>query len=113
MKKNDILMILIPTFIFAFAWIGFSLLHNVATSTISEALDTQIAPIAPDFDTNTITELKKRTNVTPAYQITVPIQNIVIPIASSAAAPTPTPTIIQPVSTNSAEQTVSGGSLAQ
>lgn len=113
MKKNDILMILIPSFIFAFAWIGFSLLHNIATSTISKTLDVQITPISPDFDTNTIAELKKRANVVPIYQITIPIQNIVIPIASSAATPTPTPTIIQPVGTNSAQQTIPGGSLAR
>ena len=111
MKKNDILMILIPSFIFAVAWIGFSLLHNIATSTIPESLDTQIAPISPNFDTKTIDELKKRTSVTPIYQITIPIQNIVIPATPSAIAPTPT--IIQSVSTNSAQQTISGGSSAQ
>jgi hypothetical protein len=112
MKKNDILMILIPTFIFALAWIGFSILHSVATSTISETLGTQITPISPNFDTNTIAALKKRTNVAPIYQITIPVQNIVIPATSSAAIPTPTP-IVQPVSSSSAQQATSGGSLAQ
>jgi hypothetical protein len=114
MKKNDILMILIPSFIFVFAWIGFSLLHNIATSTISETLGMQIAPISPGFDTNTIASLKNRKNVVPIYQITVPIQNIVIPASPSAATPTPTPTIIvQPVSSSSAQQATAGGSLAQ
>ena len=114
MKKNDILMILIPSFIFVLAWIGFSLLHSIATSTISETLDMQIAPISPDFDTNTITGLKQRKNVVPIYQITVPIQNIVIPATPSAATPTPTPIIVvQPVSSSSAGQATSGGSLAQ
>lgn len=113
MKKNDILVILIPSFIFALAWIGFSILHSIATSTISETLNTQIAPISPSFDTNTIAALKKRTNVVPIYQITVPIQNIVIPATSSAAIPTPTPIIVQPVSSSSAQQATTGGSLAQ
>jgi hypothetical protein len=112
MKKNDILIILIPSFIFAFAWIGFSVLHNIATSTVSETLDTQITPISPNFDTNTITALKKRVNVAPIYQITVPIQNIIIPATPSAAIPTPTPTV-QPVSSSSAQQATAGGSLAQ
>lgn len=114
MKKNDILMILIPSFIFVLAWIGFSLLHNIATSTISETLDMQISPISPGFDTDTIASLKKRKNVVPIYTITVPIQNIVIPASPSAATPTPTPTIIvQPVSSSSAQQATTGGSLAQ
>lgn len=113
MKKNDILMILVPSLIFVLAWIGFSLLHSVATSTISETLDTQIAPISPEFDTNTIAELKQRKNVAPIYQITVPIQDIVIPASPSAAIPTPTPIIVQPVSTSSAQQATSGGSLKQ
>jgi hypothetical protein len=114
MKKNDVLVILIPSFIFALAWIGFSLIHNIATSTISETLDTQISPISPNFDTNTIADIKKRTNVVPIYQITIPIQNIVIPATPSATTPTPTPTVIvQPVSSSSAQQATSGGSLAQ
>jgi len=112
MKKNDILIILIPSFVFVLIWIGFSLLHNLATSTISEALDTQIAPISPNFDTNTVTALKQRKNVAPIYQITVPIENIVIPATPSAATPTPT-IIIQPVSSSSAKQAAAGGKLAQ
>jgi len=113
MKKNDILMILVPSLIFVLAWIGFSLLHSIATSTISETLNTQITPISPEFDTNTIAVLKQRANVAPIYQITVPIQNIVIPASPSAAIPTPTPIIVQPVSTSSAQQATSGGSFAQ
>ena len=113
MKKNDILMILIPSFIFVLVWIGFGLLHNITTSTISETLDIQIAPISPAFDTNTIARLKKRQSVAPIYQITVPIQNIVIPATLSATTLTPTPIIVQPVSTNAAQETTVGGGLAQ
>src|ERR1035437_5922057 len=101
MKRNDILIILIPSFVFVLAWIGFSLLHNIATSTISETLNTQIAPISPNFDTDIIASLKQRKNVAPIYQLTVPIQNIVIPVTPSTT-PTPTPIIIvQPVSSSS------------
>jgi hypothetical protein len=112
MKRNDVLMILIPSFIFALAWIGFSLIHNITASTISETLDTQIAPISPNFDTNTVDSLKLRKNVAPIYQLTVPIQNIVIPATPSAVIPTPT-IIVQPVSSSSAQQATAGGSLAQ
>ena len=112
MKKNDILMILIPSFIFVLAWIGFSLIHSIATSTISETLNTQITTISPSFDTNTIAALKQRTNVAPIYQISVPIENIVIPATPSAATPTPT-IIVPPVSSSSAVQATTGGNLAQ
>jgi len=113
MKKNDILVILVPSFIFVLAWIGFSLLHNIATSTISEALNTQITPISPNFDENTIAALKERTNVAPLYQIIVPIQNSV-PATPSAATPTPTPTVIaQPISSSNTQPATTGGNLAQ
>jgi hypothetical protein len=108
------LAILIPSLIFVIAWIVFSILHNIATSTIAEPLNTQIIQIAPSFDANTIAILKKRQNVTPSYQITVPIENVVIPATKSAATPTPTPTVVaQPVSTQSAQPATSGGSLTQ
>ena len=114
MKKNDVLMILVPSLIFVLAWIGFSLIHNIATSTISETLDTQITAITPSFNTNTIAALKQRKNVAPIYQITVPIENIVVPATPSATTPTPTPTtIVQPVSSSSAQQATVGGSFAQ
>ena len=82
MKKNDILLILIPLFIFALAWIGFSIYHNIVTSTISDPLNMQITPITPIFDTNTIGSLKNRARVSPIYELTVPVVNITVPIAS-------------------------------
>ena len=69
MKKNDILIILIPTFLFVIAWIAFSVYHNIVTSTISEELNMQILPISSNFDTKTIDGLKNRQRVEPVYQI--------------------------------------------
>jgi hypothetical protein len=91
MKRNDILLILIPSFIFALAWIGFSIYHNVITSTISEPLSVQITPITPTFDTQTIDSLKNRENVAPLYDLSTAAENV---------SPTPVPTapvIIAPV----------------
>ena len=100
MKKNDILQILIPLFIFVLAWIVFSVHHNIVTSTISQTLNVQISPISPSFDTTTVAALRNRQNVTPIYEMNIPVENIVIPATSSAQViPTPTPTVaIQPVS---------------
>lgn len=69
MKKNNILIILIPTFFFVIAWIAFSVYHNIVTSTISEELNIQILPISSNFDTKTIDSLKNRQRVEPVYQI--------------------------------------------
>jgi hypothetical protein len=87
MKRKDILLILIPSFIFVLAWIGFSIYHNIVTSTISEPLSVQITPITPNFDTSVIDNLKNREKVSPIYQLSVPSQNGAPP-ASSSASPT-------------------------
>ena len=60
MKKKDILFIIISGFLLVVAWIGFSIFHNIKTSTIPEATNIQIAPIAPVFDMKTIEDIKKR-----------------------------------------------------
>lgn len=105
MKKKDILVLLIPTFIFIFAWIGFSIYHSSVKSTISEELNMQITPISPDFDSKTIDKLKKRQNVTPIYQASESAKNSPI---------IPTPIVTLPlISTSSANQATLGGSLLQ
>jgi hypothetical protein len=112
MNKNDILLILIPSFIFVLAWIGFSIYHNVITSTISDSLSIQIMPITPTFDTNTIDSLKNREKVTPIYNLSVTDQNVIQP-ASPSAGPinvTPTPPVENSTQT---QQATLGGSLTQ
>jgi hypothetical protein len=100
MKKQDLLIILIPTFICVIAWIGFNIYHNAITSTISPAEISQITPINPDFDTKIISQLKKRERVEPFFQAT----------PSSSILPTPTPIILKPnvVSLNSTKATTGG-----
>jgi hypothetical protein len=60
MKKNDLLIILIPTLLCVLAWIVFNIYHSAVTPTISEEQTSQVSPISPDFDTNTILKLKNR-----------------------------------------------------
>jgi len=91
MKKNDILLILIPLSLFVLTWIGFSVYHNIVTSTISQPLSVQIIPIIPTFDTNTINNLKTRENIPPIYELSVPTPTpginapVAIPASPSAA----------------------------
>lgn len=69
MKQKDILMIIIPLFIFISIWIGFSFYHSIVTSTISETTSKDISPIAPVFDTKTIDKLKERQKITPSFEL--------------------------------------------
>jgi hypothetical protein len=112
MKKNDILLILIPSFVFALAWISFSIYHNIITSTISEPLSVQIAPITPSFNTSVINDLKNREKVSPLYNLSALVQEPTI-----QASPSANPIVITnstPVDTPAdTGQATPGGSLTQ
>ena len=99
MKKNDILIILIPTCILVFIWIGFNIHHSAVTSTIPQATSIQIAPIIPRFDTQTIDNIKKRESINPVLELGQGQAT-----ASSTIVP-PTPT--QPLPTTSPLATAS------
>lgn len=62
------MFLLVSGFVVVVAWILFSIYHKAATSTIPPAVNIQIKPIAPEFDTKTINELKRRTLVSPLYE---------------------------------------------
>jgi hypothetical protein len=61
MKKNDLLTILIPMLFCVIAWIIFNVYHSAVAPTISEIQINEVSAISPNFDTATITILKKRT----------------------------------------------------
>lgn len=69
MKQRDVLFLVISTFVLIVAWIGFSIYHNLAFSTITGAVEEKIVPINPTFDTKTIDTLKNRKNIEPIFQI--------------------------------------------
>lgn len=69
MKQKDALFLTISFFVLVLIYVIFSVYHNSVTSTISENLNIQITPIAPDFNQKTISDIKKRGQVTPLYEI--------------------------------------------
>jgi hypothetical protein len=69
MKRKDILLLLVPSFIFVMLWTVFNIYHSYINSTISEVLNIQISPISANFDTNTINDLKQRQNVSPLFEV--------------------------------------------
>lgn len=66
---QDILFVLISSFIVVIAWIGSNLYHIYITSTISEEVQAQLPPIEGTFDVNTLHKLKSRIQVNPAFEI--------------------------------------------
>ena len=69
MKQRDILFLVISTFVLIVAWIGFSIYHNLVSSTITGPVEEKIIPIDPTFDTRTIDSLKERKNIEPVFQV--------------------------------------------
>jgi hypothetical protein len=98
---QDILFILISSFVVVVAWIGSNIYHIYITSTISEEVQSQLTPIDGAFDTQTLQNLKSRERVNPAFEIQA---------TASQAARTPTPTpeqepITEPDSPSASEST--------
>jgi hypothetical protein len=93
MKRREVLFLLISIFVMVLAWIGFSIYHNLLTSTIPEALGIRITPISPNVDTKTLDALKKREKVSPLFTAgTAPSVSPTQP-ASESAVPTITPVL--------------------
>ncbi len=103
MKRKDLLIIIISAFIIILLWIGFSIYHGAITSTITEALNTNIQPISPFFNNQGFKVLKQRNNVTPLYDLKSNIAS------SSSITISPTPTTIASLS---ATPTPAGGSTS-
>lgn len=114
MKRKDVLLILVPSFIFVLLWMSFSIYHSFINSTISEVLNIQILPINPSFDTQTISALKNRTHVDAIYEInpsTVASESLDTSQTqtSSSSAKTAAPLIDESANSNS----TAGGTLSQ
>lgn len=103
MKQKDLLFILVSSTLLVLLWIVFSIVHQSITSTISDTLSANIAPINGTFDTKTLTNLKNRKNINPQSGIAI------TPTA------TPTPTVpplkaINPLQSLSVPVATQGGS---
>jgi|WetSurMetagenome_2_1015567.scaffolds.fasta_scaffold622566_2 hypothetical protein len=109
MKQKDIIFILASAVFVIVVWIILEVIHNSASSTISEKLNTQIIPINADFDVKTIDNIKKKEKVEPLYTIT---ENI-IPTITLTPNASPTPTIQLTQTGSGAGQASTGGALSQ
>src|SRR5437764_655690 len=88
--QKDILFILISSFIMVVLWIGFNIYHIWITSTISQDIQLQLTPIAPNFDPATIQQLKTRENINPSFErAQQPSPSAPVPTPSAAPIITP------------------------
>lgn len=85
--QKDVLFFSISFFIVVLAWIGFNIYHIFVTSTISEELQVQIAPINGNFDTSTLDALETRTKVVPLFS-ELPVDEEASPAATIRPEPT-------------------------
>ncbi len=69
MKQREVLFLVISTFVLIVAWIGFSIYHNLVSSTITAPVEEKIFPIDPNFDTRTIDILRERRSIAPIFQL--------------------------------------------
>lgn len=119
MKRKDILVLLIPSFIIVILWVVFNVYHSYINSTIPTDVNTQILYINPDFDLKTIEDLKKRQIVEPIYAVEPQSkedlsQQTTQENTELVTTPTPTPTISSSdLSSSSAQQESLGGETSQ
>lgn len=97
MKQRDILLILIPTFLLVILWVIFNIYHNSIESTVSKTVTSEVIPINPDFDFQTIESLKKREIVQSLYEIKPSNSSSPIPtgVETSSSSAIQEPTITQ------------------
>lgn len=67
-KQKDILFILISSFILVVAWVSFNIYHIYVTSTINQHIQFQLTPINPNFDQQTMQQLKTREDINPSFE---------------------------------------------
>lgn len=101
MKQDEILFFLGSIVVVVFAWIAFTVIHDSLTSTISETVSQAITPIAPTFDTKTITKIRALPTVIPQFSIQPPSQTAIIVTQSP----------VQNTGTSSAQTATTGGTL--
>ena len=97
-KQKDILFILGSSFIVVVAWIAFNIIHILATSTIKATIQSQLTPIAPNFDYKTMQQLKSRENVRPFFETQTSSSTAT---TTSPLNPSPTPYILAPLGSSS------------
>lgn len=108
MRQRDLLLLLVPFFIMVVAWIIFNIYHSSATSTISDTLNIQIAPINPTFDKKAIEAIKNRDDVEPIYDLSNSTLATPIPEATPTPESTASGVILQNLSS---EPSSEGGQI--
>ncbi len=62
MNNRDFIILSVLTLVTVILWTVFEIVHTTQKSTITPVVQTQIKPIAPNFDMKTLKDLKSRQN---------------------------------------------------
>lgn len=102
--KKDILFLLWSSLVVVSAWVIFTIIHASTSTTIPPAINKQISPINPVFDTQTIDAVVQRDKIIPQFSL----QN-----ATISATPTPYQIsgLIIPIASASSQTSSAGGHL--
>jgi hypothetical protein len=98
MGRRDMLLLSILTFVTALGWIAFDVYHASVENTTPQDVEDQLAPVMPTFNTGLIEDLKNRETIDPSTIDTgksVFSQPASLPLASSSATNTATPSVAQ------------------
>ncbi len=86
MNRQDTLIILAVACFVVFVWVMLSVYHAANTSTLSESVIEQTAPIQPSFDQAVISSMQNRIPVDPVYEMSAASGSAALNANQSSAA---------------------------
>ena len=92
MGRRDMLLLSIFTLVTTAGWIIFDVYHSFVTSTISEEVEQQIAPITHTFEQSVIDRIKNRLPIEPLtvetieFSVPTPTESLTIATSSGQGA---------------------------
>lgn len=99
MKQINFVVFLGVTFVWVVVWIAFNVYHSLTTSSVTEVLQQQVTPIDASFDKATIDMITRRHQVPLVYTFEGNG-------TSAKTTPSPSPTFINTINTNSQTSSV-------
>lgn len=75
MKKNQLIFILVVTFIVVMSWVVFDIIHTKASVPLNSQLNEAIEPINPEFDQTVLDQVKNTQEVKIAIPSPTPIKS--------------------------------------
>jgi len=101
MKKNNVVILLVSFVVLVITWIIGNIYHATVTSTLSDDLNSQSAPIEPTFNEDVLAAIRTREQINTSFDTSA---------TASAPTPTITPTVSQKPAVSSSSAPTSSSS---